>query len=112
MYLFFALILAIQTNSQWSLNQPSWPDKRDHPADMGLFLGSGMNGVVITLDPGDPGSDLRDYISHLDGGQRGIEALVPTFGTGPLNRLLDVVGSENAIDHRNAGIESNRGNPL
>lgn len=77
-----------------------------HP-DAGLFLGSGMSGVVITLNPGQPGSDLRNYISHLDGGQGSVEALVSTFGSGPFNGLLDVVGRENPIDHRDAGIKAN-----
>lgn len=106
MYLFIALTLAIQINSQWSMNHLLWSYKRDHPAEMGLFLGSGMNGVVITLQEGDPGSDLGDYISHLDRSQSGVEALVPTLGAGPLNRLFDIVGRENAIDHRNTGIEA------
>lgn len=78
----------------------------------GIFLGSGMSGVVITLSPGQSGSDLGQYVSHLDGGQGGVEALVSALGTSPFNGLFDVVGSEHPVDHRNAGIEANGSNPF
>lgn len=78
----------------------------------GLFLGRGMCGVVITLNPNPVRSDLRDYISHFDGSQGGIEALVPTFGTGTLDRLLDIVGGQNAVDDGDSGIKANGGNSL
>lgn len=78
----------------------------------GLFLGRGMSGVVITLSSGHTGSDLRQYISQLNGSQRGVEALVPALGTGPLNRLLDVVGSEDPVNHRDAGLQANHSNPF
>lgn len=78
----------------------------------GIFVGSGMSGVVITLSFGYPGSDLRSYISHLDGCQGGIEPFVPTLRASSFNSLLDVVGREHSIDHRDAGLKSDRSNPL
>jgi len=78
----------------------------------GLFLGRGMGGVVITLNSGHTGSDLRQHISHLDGSQGSVEALIPAFGTCALNSLLDVVSGEHAIDHWDASLQANRSNPF
>ena len=78
----------------------------------GLFLGRGMSGVVITLSSGRTGSDLRQHISHFNGRQGSVEALVPALGTGPLNGLFDVVGSEYPIDHRDASLQADRSDPF
>ncbi len=48
--------------------------------------------------------DLLEQVDHLDGGDGGIGALVASLGAGPLDSLLDGVGGDHPIDHRNAGI--------
>lgn len=78
----------------------------------GLFLGRGMGGVVITFSYGHPGSDLRQYISHLNGSQGSVKALVPALGTGPFNRLLDVVSGEDPVDDRDASLQTNHSDPF
>jgi hypothetical protein len=111
-YLFLALTLSLTINGVADDNVKGKVDTLNYFTEEGLFLGTGMGGVVITLSPGFVQSDLRDYISHLDRSQGSIEALVPAFGTGPFNSLLDVVGGEHSIDHRDPGIEANRGDPF
>ncbi len=76
----------------------------------GYFLGMGMGGVILTLNTNHSGSDLRDYISHLDGSQSHVETFVPTFGAGTLDGLLDAVGSEDPVDHRNTSLQAHTGN--
>lgn len=98
-YLFFVITLAMSASApaidnQYTVNEES------------LFLGRGMGGVVIALNPDYSQSDLRQYISHLDRSQSSVEALIPTLGTGSFDGLLDVVGSEHPVDHRNTGIEA------
>lgn len=111
-YLFFALTLTINCQSLDMKSDQQVMRTTDPANEEGLFLGSGINGVVITLQAENSGSDLGGYISHLDRSQSRIEALVPALGPGSFNSLLDIVGGEYSIDHRDAGIEANRSNPL
>lgn len=111
-YLLFILTMALnmsgmEMGSDIRRIQPSNTDDEN-----GLFIGRGMNGVVITLNSGYTRSDLRHYISHLDRSQGSIESFVPALGTGPFNSLLDVVGSEDPVNHGDAGVEADRSNPF
>jgi|GEM_PF-3849524 len=78
----------------------------------GIFLGRGMNGVVITLVFGNAGSDLRQHVRHLDGRQGRVEPFVPVLGTGPLDGLLDVIGRKDSVDHRNTCLQAHAGHPF
>ena len=78
----------------------------------GVFLGSGMSGVVITLNSGHSRSDQRYYIIHLDSRHGSVEAFVPALRTSPLNSLLDVVGGEHPVNHRDTSLQANRSYPF
>src|SRR5438046_10026572 len=47
-------------------------------------------------------SKLSQRISHLDGRERGLEPLVPEFGSGPVKRLFYGLGGQDAQGHRQA----------
>ncbi|GEM_PF-1170090 len=111
-YLFLAFTMAMNIQSMEMRRNLQIIEIQSAYSEEGLFLGNGMSGVVITLNSGLPRSDLRHYISYLDGSHGSVETLVPALGTSPLNSLFDVVGSEYAIDHRDACIEANRSNPF
>ncbi len=111
-YLLLAISMGLNLTSQESGKCLEENDKHIALQEESLFLGSGMGGVVITLTSGYAQSDQRQYISHLDRSQGSIEAFVPTLSASPLNRLLDVVSCEHPIDHRDAGIDANRGDPF
>jgi hypothetical protein len=79
-----------------------------------LFVGGGMTGVTVDLgipdeDPADYGlaeekadslSDLFHQVSHLNGGEGGIEPFIAAFGAGPFDGLLNIIRRENAEYHR------------
>ena len=109
-YLFLALTMSLTINGMVVDTDLCESETHIDFTEEGLFIGRGMTGVIITLNSGRLRSDLRHYVSHFDGSQSSIEALVPALGTGPLNSLLNVIGSEYPIDYRDAGIEAHRSN--
>jgi len=109
-WMILMLSMAMAVNSNHMLTDYGSPDYLSGNREEGYFMGKGMGGVILTFSTGHSGSDLRDYISHLDGSQGRIEAFIPTFSTGTFDGLLDAVGSEDPVDHRNTGLQAHTGN--
>ena len=74
------------------------------------FLGVGivLHGAHGGLLPAGPGKSLEE-VGHLDGGGRRTRAAVAGLAATALNRLLDVLGGDDAVDDGHASRQRNLG---
>ena len=85
-------------------------------AGMTAYPGTAMTSVTVCMetvaDDRNQGSDLAEEIGHLDGGERGVEALVPALGAGAFNGLLKGIGSQDPEDDRFSRLQGDLGHTL
>jgi hypothetical protein len=81
-----------------------------------VYKGTTMTSVRICMETmaAEPscGSDLAQQVGHFNGGEGGVEALVPAFGARAFDGLLQGVGGEHSEDDGLSRLERHLGDTL